>query len=128
MRLLLDTHALIWAHGPVEKLSPAARNALLSDDNEVLVSPVCAFEITTKYRIGKLPESEVLAKDFFRYVARAGFLEAPLTIRHAELAGRFAHDHKDPFDRLLIAQALVDDLVIVSNEKLFDDFGVNRLW
>jgi PIN domain nuclease of toxin-antitoxin system len=128
LRLLLDTHALLWVLSANPKLSSRARAAVLDDGNEILVSSVCAFEITTKYRLGKLPEFAEVAKDFPALLADLRHSPLPITLDHAALAGRLEIDHADPFDRLLIAQSILDRLTLVSNEKLFDSFGVQRLW
>ena len=128
MRLLLDTHALIWWLAGDAALSMPARTAIADEANAVLVSAASAMEVATKFRIGKLPGAALLANEFERIVADQGFIEWPLTVHHARLAGAMAIPHKDPFDRLLIAQAQVDDLVLVSNEELFDGFAVKRLW
>ena len=128
MRLLLDTHALIWWLAGDSALSLPARTAIADEANAVLVSAASAMEVATKFRIGKLPGAALLAHEFERIVAGQGFIEWPLTVHHARLAGAMAIPHKDPFDRLLIAQAQADDLVLVSNEVLFDAFAVKRLW
>lgn len=128
MRLLLDTHALIWWLAGDPSLSPAAKDAIADERNEALVSAVSAMEVATKVRLGKLPQAARLAQDFVGIVAAQGFVGLPLSVRHAQLAGRLQHAHRDPFDRMLIAQSLVDDLTLVSIETLFDDFGVKRLW
>lgn len=86
------------------------------------------MEIATKFRLGKLPSAEPLALGFEDETAEAGFLPLPLTLTHARVAGSLAIPHKDPFDRLLIAQAIVEDMFLVSNEAVFDGFGVSRLW
>jgi PIN domain nuclease of toxin-antitoxin system len=86
------------------------------------------MEIATKYRIGKLDQAALLAQDFDAIVASQGFAELSITVRHARLAGEMNIPHKDPFDRLLIAQAQAEDMVLVSNEALFDGFAVQRLW
>lgn len=128
MKLLLDTHALIWWLIDSPKLSRPAHTAIADGRSEILVSAVSAIEVTTKHRRGKLPEAGPLATAFEREVASEGFMPLPITIAHAEMAGGLRIDHKDPFDRLLIAQARIEDALLVSNEKLFDGFGVNRLW
>lgn len=129
MRLLLDTHALLWWAFADPKLSRRAR-AAIDDDvaNEVFVSAVSAWEIATKYRIGKLPDAGAIADDVSQAVAAEGFNELPLSMRHAQRAGSLGGQHRDPFDRMLIAQAMIDDLTLVSNERLFDAYAVNRLW
>lgn len=128
MRLLLDTHALIWALAGSSRLSRTAHDAIASPDNEILVSAASAMEVATKVRLGKLPEAELLARDFEGALAAADYLAFPLTVAHAAHAGRLNIPHRDPFDRLLIAQAHIECVPLVSNEALFDMFGVNRIW
>ena len=127
-RLLLDTHALIWASYAPARLSAASRQALEDTSNEVFVSPISAFEIANKYRLGKLDEARSLAQAFALNVFGRGFREMPLTAAHGQLGGNLMSAHRDPFDRLLIAQAKIEELVLVSNETLFDEFGLTRLW
>ncbi|WP_126174650.1 type II toxin-antitoxin system VapC family toxin [Altericroceibacterium xinjiangense] len=128
MRLLLDTHALIWWLAGDDALSRRAREAIADEDNAVAVSAASAMEVTTKFRIGKLPEAALLAQDFEGIIAEQGFDELAISVHHARLAGEMKISHKDPFDRLLIAQAQAEDMVLVSNEALFDGFAVKRLW
>ena len=128
MRLLLDTHALLWWTLDDPILSPSVREAIYDSTNEVFVSAVSAVEISTKHRIGKLPDAAPLVRDFEAIIAQQGFAGLPLTLRHGRIAGGLEGAHKDPFDRMLIAQALVEDMVLASNEALFDGFGVVRLW
>ena len=128
MKLLLDTHALIWWLAGDAALSLRARDTIADEANIVLISAASAMEISTKYRLGKLAKAALLAQDFEAIVAAQGFSELPISVRHARLAGQMNIAHKDPFDRLLIAQAQADGLVLVSNEALFDSFAVQRLW
>ena len=128
LRLLLDTHALIWWVTDDRQLSQNTRRAIDDDANDVLVSAASAWEIATKYRIGRLPEAEPLARDITGAIAREGFQELPVTVDDAERAGALPGPHGDPFDRMLIAQALSRGLVLISNETLFDRYGVRRLW
>lgn len=128
MRLLLDTHALIWWLAGDEALSLRAREAIAEEANSVAVSAASAMEVATKFRIGKLPQAALLAQDFEAIVAGQGFAELPITVHHARIAGEMAIPHKDPFDRLLIAQAQAENMVLVSNEALFDGFAVKRIW
>lgn len=128
MRLLLDTHALIWWLAGDRTLPDRAIKAIDDAANEVIVSAVSAFEVSTKYRLGKLPEAADLAQDFEAARERQGFKPLSISIVHAARAGALAGIHKDPFDRLLVAQALTENLILVSNEVLFDQFGVSRLW
>lgn len=128
MRLLLDTHALIWWLGGNEQLPPSARRAIADDANDVLISAASAWEITVKYRKGKLPEAEALALDIAGAIASQGFEELPISVDDAARAGALPGPLRDPFDRMLIAQALSRNLVLISNESLFDRYGVRRLW
>ena len=128
MKLLLDTHALIWWLAGDQALSQPTREAIHDEANTVLVSAASAMEISTKFRLGKLAGAALLAQDFEAIIAAQGFTELPITVRHARMAGEMNIAHKDPFDRLLIAQAQADGLVLVSNEALFDSFAVRRIW
>ncbi len=128
MNLLLDTHALLWFAFEDAKLPPPARAAISSESNEIFVSAISALEIAIKHRIGKLPDAAIFANDFVSCIERLNFTGLPIEVETARLAGAMRHAHRDPFDRLLIAQALTGDYVIVSNEQVFDEFGVKRLW
>lgn len=128
MRLLLDTHALIWWLAGDEAISRRAREAIADEVNDIAISAASAMEIATKFRIGKLPGAALLAQNLEEIIAEQGFGELPISVHHARLAGEMNIAHKDPFDRLLIAQAQVEDLVLVSNEALFDGFAIKRLW
>jgi PIN domain nuclease of toxin-antitoxin system len=109
-------------------LSARVYDVLKDDSNEVWVSAASAWEIATKFRIGKLPEAEFLATDVEAMIADNGFLCLPVSVRHGQVAGALPGPQKDPFDRMLIAQAMVDNLVFLSNETKFDSYGVRRLW
>ncbi len=111
-----------------ERLPKAIRGLIEDETNLVFVSAVSAMEITTKHRIGKLPEASSLAMNLQEIIEARGFDGLPLSLKQAEHAGRLTFAHKDPFDRLLIAQAILDDLTLVSNEQVFDETGVSRLW
>ncbi|MCY4574858.1 MAG: type II toxin-antitoxin system VapC family toxin [Gemmatimonadetes bacterium] len=128
MQLLIDTHAFLWWLAGNERLSRAARDAIGNPDNTVLVSAASAWEITTKHRLGKLPGADEVAGNVMATVENHGFQPLAITVSHAERAGRLPGPHKDPFDRMLIAQALAHDLTLVSIESLFDGFGVRRIW
>lgn len=128
MRLLLDTHALLWWLDGNNRLSRKMRRAIADETNDVLVSAASAWEITTKARLGKLPGALDVAADVAGCIASQGFTALDITVRHAQRAGRLPGDHKDPFDRMLIAQAQIEDLSLVSDEHVFDASGVTRLW
>ena len=128
MRLLLDTHAFLWWLAGNTRLPMSARRAIEDPDNDVIVSAASAWEITTKYRIGKLSEAAAVAQDVAGAIAGQGFEELPITVEDAERAGRLPGPHGDPFDRMLIAQAVVRGLVLVSIDRVFDRYGVRRVW
>ena len=126
--MLLDTHAFIWWFSGSNRLSLTARQAIADDGNDVLVSAASAWEITTKHRLGKIPNAEALALDISGAIAAQSFQPLPITVDDAARAGALPGPHRDPFDRMLIAQALARDLLVVSNESRFDWYGVRRLW
>ena len=128
MRLLLDTHAFLWWLAGNRRLSPAARRAVEDTSNDVVVSAATAWEITTKHRVGKLQQAEAVALDVTASIASQGFDELAITVEDAERAGRLPGTHRDPFDRMLIAQALAHNLTVVSVDAVFDGYGVSRLW
>ena len=128
MRLLLDTHAYLWWVAGSGRLSAAAYDAIMSSENVVFFSAASAWEIATKHRLGRLPEADVVIQNIFASIEAVGFEELPVTVRDGELAGSLPNHHQDPFDRMLIAQALIRNLSIVSNERIFDQYGVNRIW
>lgn len=128
MRVLLDSHALIWALGNDPALGPTARKVLADPAIGKLVSGVSAMEIMTKYRKGRLPQAEALARDFKGVLEQLDCTPLHVGFDHLLLAGSLDIPLKDPFDRLLIAQARIERVPIVSNEKLFDAFGVERIW
>jgi len=128
MRILLDTHVLLWWLSGEEALSAAARSAIADADNETFVSAASAWEISIKYKQGRLPTAANFVADLDEAIARHGFSAVPITVHHGNRAGALPLHHKDPFDRMLIAQALAESLTLVSNERLFDNYGVARLW
>ena len=128
MRLLLDTHAFLWWLAGESSLTRKARAAIEAEETQVFVSAVSAWEIVTKFSLGKLPEAAKAAEDVSSIVAAEGFDELALSMAHAQRAAGLAGPHRDPFDRMLIAQAMLDDLTLVSNERVFDIYGVKRLW
>ena len=109
-------------------MSLPARRAIADETNDVLISAVTAWEIATKHRIGKLPDAEALTLDITGAIAGQNFVELPITVEDVARAGALPGPHRDPFDRMLIAQALARNLVLISNESLFDRYGVHRLW
>jgi PIN domain nuclease of toxin-antitoxin system len=128
VRLLLDTHTFLWWLDGDRHLSRRARAAIGSRANTVFVSAASAWELATKARLGKLPGAHEVASDVATCMSDQGFLELPITVLHAQRAGSLRIDHRDPFDRMLIAQAFLEGLRLVTNETLFDAFGIERIW
>ncbi len=128
MRLLLDTHAFLWWLAGSQRLSQPARRAIEDEANDVLVSAASAWEITTKHRLDKLPEAGLIALELSATIASQSFKELPISVDDAGRAGRLPGPHRDPFDRVLAAQALARDLVVVSIDSVFDRYAVRRLW
>jgi PIN domain nuclease of toxin-antitoxin system len=128
VRLLLDTHALLWWLDGDRRLSRRARAAIADEDNAILVSAATAWELATKARLGKLPGALEVAADLAGCLSQQAFLELPITVSHAQRAGGLRIEHRDPFDRMLIAQAQMEDLPLVTNEVFFDTFGIARVW
>ncbi len=126
--LLLDTHTFLWWVLGDERLPERVRSRVPAAER-VWVSAASAWEVRTKYRLGKLPEvSPTLAVGLSAIAASHGFEELGVTFDDGDLAGSFAQAHRDPFDRMLAAQALHNRLAIVSNDAALDAFGVARVW
>lgn len=128
MRALLDTHALLWWLSDDPALSRRAREAIANTKNTLIVSAASAWEVATKVRLGKLPTAANLVSDFAGHLQREGFETLAISTEHAIRAGLLAGSLRDPFDRMLIAQAQAENMPLVSNETLFDDYGIRRLW
>jgi len=124
----LDTHALLWWLADDPALPPVARKLIRARSNIILVSAVSAWEIATKSRIGKLPDAADLALRFDEVLAAELFEALPITSAHASRAGLLPGPHKDPFDRMLIAQSQAENLPILSNDSVFDTYKLRRLW
>jgi PIN domain nuclease of toxin-antitoxin system len=128
LRLLLDTHAFLWWLAGSDRLSAPARRAIEDEGNDILISAASAWEIATKYRLGKLPGAGEVALDIPGAIAGQGFAELKITVDDAGRAGSLPGVHRDPFDRMLIAQGLARNLVLISSELVFDSYGVRRHW
>ena len=128
MRLLLDTHTFLWWLAGDDALSAAARTAIAAESNGIFVSAASVWEIATKHRIGKLPGVAAIVADLNGAICNQGFIGLPIAVRHGQVAGALPGPHRDPFDRMLIAQSMLENLVLVSNEEPFDAYGVTRLW
>jgi PIN domain nuclease of toxin-antitoxin system len=128
MRYLLDTHALLWWLFDDPKLSSRAREAISEPGNEILVSAASAWEISTKHRLGRLPEAGDVAQRLHMYVRQARFTELRISIEQAQVAGDLPGPHRDPFDRMLIAQARLLTVPVVTVDPVFRDYGAAVLW
>jgi PIN domain nuclease of toxin-antitoxin system len=128
VRLLLDTHTLLWWATDDSSLPEKSRRRIAESHNSVVVSAASAWEIATKIHLGRLPSAANLLGDFEGFLARQNFAGLAITVDHGIRAGLLPGPHKDPFDRMLIAQAQAENLAIVSNDRVFDRYGVNRFW
>ena len=128
MTLLLDTHTLLWFVEDAAALSDRARAAIEDLDNTPAYSIASVWEMAIKVGLGKLAMSRPLYPEFARLLQERGFQQLAISYRHASEVARLPRHHRDPFDRLLIAQASVENLPIVSVDEAFDDYAVTRLW
>ena len=128
MRLLLDTHALLWWWTDDPQLSSNAREAIADEGNTVLVSAASVWEISTKLRLGKLAIAGPALKQFQALIEADGFEHLPITWQHSRLAGSYRQEHRDPFDRMLAAQSELENARLVSCDAAFGAFGTDVLW
>ena len=127
MQVLLDTHAFLWWLAGDSRLTAVTRRTIEDDTNTILVSAASAWEIATKFRLGKLPQAGAVARDVNGCLASQGFRALSITVDDAERAGRLPGPHRDPFDRMIAAQALARDIPVVSVDRSFDAWGVQRM-
>jgi PIN domain nuclease of toxin-antitoxin system len=128
MRLLLDTHALLWWLFDDPRLSASAREAIRNLDNSVLASSASAWEIATKHRIGRLPEAGEAVRRLPGLLRKARIEPLPISMEHALAAGKLPGPHRDPFDRMLIAQARIERLPVVTLDPVFKSYRVKVVW
>jgi PIN domain nuclease of toxin-antitoxin system len=128
LRALLDTHALLWWLSDDPALTRPARRIIAETRNTLIVSAASAWEIAIKVRLGKLPTATDLAADFSGLIEHEGFQSLAISADHGIRAGLLPGPHKDPFDRMLIAQAQAENIPIISSEASFESYGVRRLW
>jgi PIN domain nuclease of toxin-antitoxin system len=126
MRLLLDTHAVYWFLTGHERLSARARKAIADPDNSALVSAASAYEVALKARRGRLDVAVVA--EFGAMLRAARLATLPVTIEHALEAARLPEPHRDPWDRIIMAQALSERATVVTLDAIFDDYGISTLW
>ena len=120
VKYLLDTHTLLWAVGNTSKLSNSAISIIEDVENTLFVSAISAYEIMYKYQLGKLPEYEYVAENYFDILKEFSLSELQISAKHAHFAGKFDWSHRDPFDRLLAAQAFIENLVLITNDAAFN--------
>jgi PIN domain nuclease of toxin-antitoxin system len=125
---LLDTHTLYWWLFLPDRLSKTVREAIASPDARCFVSSISAYEMSYKHHRGKWTEIAMLVAAFEEICRSEGFAVLPLTAVHATRAGSFPVTHRDPFDRMIAAQALVEGLTVVSVDEKMDGMGVGRVW
>lgn len=127
MRILLDTHALMWWFGNESKLSRRALSIITNPSNTILVSAAVGWELAIKVNLGKFGAVS-LATELPRYTEEEGFEELPISMEHAIRAGLLPLHHRDPFDRLLVAQAQALNVPILSADAVLDQYDVKRVW
>lgn len=128
MNLLLDTHTLLWLLLKDKRLPRETALTIVDRSNTVFVSSISGFEIATKVSLGKLPGAEWISRAFVTLCADFDFIELPMNNAHAVMAGQFRLVHKDPFDRVLAAQAIVDRLSLVTDDGAMEVLGAERVW
>ena len=126
--LLLDTHALLWWLFDDPRLSAAARAAIAAPEHRIWVSAASAWEMATKARFGKLPEAGDVPQKLLHYLRQARFLELPISIEHSLRAGALPGPHRDPFDRMMIAQSFSTGYPVVTIDPVFRDYGARTIW
>lgn len=128
MTLLLDTHVLLWWWSEPVRLSPRVLGLLQDRANRVLVSAASAWEIATKHRIGKYPAGGTVIAEWQQRLLDDGFAELGISAAHALRAGSLPGDHRDPFDRMLAAQSILESVPVVSRDESLSAFGAERIW
>jgi PIN domain nuclease of toxin-antitoxin system len=128
MRVLLDTHTAAWAIGDEKLLGKQARALLQTPETIIYCSAVNIFEMSLKFHAGKWSEIKPIVDDPDTAMQTLGAIQLPIYSSHARLAGAFPSSHKDPFDRLIAAQAILEQLTLLSADPMMDGFGVQRIW
>lgn len=129
MSYLLDTHTLLWALTDPPRLGSEAHRIIAARSSDLVVSAATAWEIGTKQRLGKLPQADALVGGYPRHLNRLGAIRLPITEEHALLAGRLEWSHRDPFDRMLAAQAMLESLTLVTNDEALTSLpGLATAW
>ena len=127
-RFLLDTHVLLWWLFGDAKLSSKAHEVIQDPKNTILVSSASGWEIATKYRLGKLPHAGEAANNLSYLLRKSRMVALPITMEHALTASALPGPHRDPFDRMIIAQGQIEGVAIVSSDQIFKQYHVEVVW
>ncbi|MCL2637497.1 MAG: type II toxin-antitoxin system VapC family toxin [Oscillospiraceae bacterium] len=129
VKYLLDTQVFLWTARESVKLSDSVKKAMQDENSKIFVSPVTAYEIMNKHRIGKLPEYAYVAENYLEIFHNLGAEELLISTKHLHFAGKFEWSHRDPFDRMLAAQAFTENMTLISSDPAFKELPwVSRLW
>lgn len=128
MRILLDTHAFLWWAVDDPRLGAKAAEHIRDPDNAVLLSAASGWEIATKHRLGKLPQAKTIVRDLPGVLERGRIETLPITLAHALAAGSLGGRHRDPFDRMLIAQSRSESIPVVTSDSVFRSYRVKTIW
>lgn len=128
MRFLLDTHTVLWALLSPQKLGSRARALVENPRNTRIVSSATAWEIATKYQLGKLAQAEDVVRDYSRHLVTMMAEELAVTSQHALAAGLWETIHRDPFDRMLAAQCFIEGIALVTNDASMSHFSIKTIW
>lgn len=128
MRLLIDTCVLLWWWSQPEKLSARCLALMKDPGNSIFLSASSAWEISTKHRIGKYPEGARVISQWDERLAIDGFVELPISCNHALRAGGLPGKHRDPFDRIIAAQAIAESLSVATPDVAIENLGADRIW
>lgn len=129
MSYLLDTHTLLWALTAPSRLGPQAASLLVDRRSQLVVSAASAWEIATKHRIGTLPQADAVIGGYSRHLDRLRVSRLPLTEEHCLLSGSLGWSHRDPFDRMLAAQAMIESMTLVTDDGALQGLpGLRTLW
>lgn len=128
MKLLLDSHSLIWAADDPGKLSTRVHGLITDPAHDRLLSAATLWEMSIKFGLGKLPLSLPYRDWMDRAIADLGLVVLPITLDHTERQAGLPWHHRDPFDRLLVAQALVEGVPLLSADETLDAYGISRIW
>lgn len=128
MRVLLDTHAFLWLVTDDPKLSERAKSIFLDSGNEMLCSAVIGFEISVKFSLGKLQLVEPPREFIDKRMRNNALTQLPVTLAHTYRVAHLPFHHRDPFDRLLVAQALEEDVALLSADQILSQYGIRRIW